>query len=64
MSNLDDQNVCESSPKPQHSYDFMPKEDIHDDSMLAQGQQQANELAVGALLLICSIVLRYDNEYY
>lgn len=63
MSNLDDQNVCESSPKPQHFYDFMPKEDIHDDSMLAQGQQQANELAVGALLLIWSIILRYDNKY-
>lgn len=64
MSNMDDQNVCESSPKPQHSYDFMPKEDIHDDSMLAQGQRQANELTLVALLLICSIVLRYDNKYY
>ena len=46
------------------SYDFMPKEDMHDDSMLAQGQRQANELALVALLLICSIVLRYDNKYY
>ena len=42
------------------SYDFMPKEDMHDDSMLAQGQRQANELALVALLLICSIV----NKYY
>lgn len=41
----------------------MPKEDIHD-SMLAQGQRQANELALVALLLICSIVLRYDNKHY
>lgn len=46
------------------SYDFMPKEDMHDDSMLAQGQRQASELALVALLLICSIVLRYDNKYY